>query len=233
MNEIIGLITARGGSKGIPRKNIQPVAGKPLIAWTIEAALRSTKLSRVIVSTDDEEIAQVAMAYGAEVPFKRPEELSRDDSPHILSAIHAIEWLAKNDHAPEFVMLLQPTSPLRTVADIDHAAEIMFQKNTKAVVSVFEVNQHPEKMYRMVDDGLVAYLASDSSYLIRQRLQTLYLTNGAIYLNRTESIFSEQNFVPPGSTPYIMPPERSLDVDSLWDMHLAELILQNPHVQRI
>ena len=117
---VIGLITARGGSKDIPRKNVKLLAGKPLIAWSIEAALRSRGLSRLIVSTDDEEIAEVSAKWGAEVPFIRPAELATDDSPHIEAVKHAIDWLLENENAyPDYIMTLQPTSPLRSSSDID------------------------------------------------------------------------------------------------------------------
>ena len=117
MTKVLGLITARGGSKGIPKKNIVNVGGKPLIAWTIEAALKSHVFDRVVVSTDNNEIASIAQKWGAEVPFTRPDRLAKDDSPHTDVLIHAINWLQeKEDYLPEFLMLLQPTSPLRTSA---------------------------------------------------------------------------------------------------------------------
>lgn len=225
MVNIVGVITARGNSKGIPKKNIQLVAGKPLIAWTIEAARQSSMLSRVIVSTDSEEISKVAISYGADVPFIRPSKYALDDSPHILSMIHAIDWLTKHSKKPDYLMLLQPTSPLRSAQDIDNAINLMMAKQAKAVVSVCEVNQHPQKMYTIKNDVLECFIKSNINYLRRQELPHFYLTNGAIYLNQTISLLSEKNFVPPGTYPYIMPPERSIDIDSTWDMKLAEIIL--------
>ena len=134
MTKILGLITARGGSKGIPGKNIKPLAGKPLIAWTIEAANNSRLLSQVIVSTDDNEIARSAQAWGAEVPFKRPEELAQDQSSHLDVVLHALQWYQLQHRAlPEYVMLLQPTSPLRTANDIDAAISLAAQKQADAI----------------------------------------------------------------------------------------------------
>jgi CMP-N-acetylneuraminic acid synthetase len=132
MTKIVGLVTARGGSKSIPRKNVLPLAGKPLIAWTIEAALASRGLDQLIVSTDDEEIASVARAYGATVRFMRPAELARDDSPHIDVVRHAIDWLAtRGPSEPEYVLTLLPTSPLRTSEDIDAAIAVPVDRSAR------------------------------------------------------------------------------------------------------
>jgi CMP-N,N'-diacetyllegionaminic acid synthase len=128
LGEIIGLITARGGSKSIPRKNIKMLAGKPLIAWTIEAAQKSKDLSRIVVSTDDTEIADVARQWGAEVPFIRPEELARDGSSSISAVLHTVHWLDENEgYCPDYIMLLQPTSPFRTTEDIQKSIELARQ----------------------------------------------------------------------------------------------------------
>ena len=231
MSEIVGLITARGGSKGIPRKNVKLLAGKPLITWTIEAALQSRELSRVVVSTDDDEIARVAQQWGAEVPFMRPPELAQDDSPHILVMEHAIRWLEKHDDArPDYMMLLQPTSPLRATEDIEAVIQIAEARNAVAVVGVCKADHHPYLTKRISEDGtLVDFLSNDIVYLRRQALPPAYALNGAIYLNRRESLLTNRTFVPQGTYGYIMPPERSLDIDSLWDFHLAELILKDRH----
>ena len=127
---IVCIITARGGSKSIPRKNVLPLGGKPVIAWSIEAALQSPSVSRVIVSTDDEEIAEVSREWGAEVPFMRPAELAGDDTPHLAVMLHAIRWLESDQGTlPEFILLLQPTSPLRTSEDIEAAVRIAVEQN--------------------------------------------------------------------------------------------------------
>jgi CMP-N-acetylneuraminic acid synthetase len=227
----IGLITARGGSKSIPRKNVKPLAGRPLVAWTIEAALQSECLGRVIVSTDDEEIAQVSRACGAEVPFMRPQELARDDSPHIESVNHAIHWLAAHeDTHPEYIMLLQPSSPLRTSEDIDAAVNLAKERNATGVVSVCETRQHPYLSKQILEDGTIAdFVSSNLDYARRQDLPKAYALNGAIYLNRCKSLVRERTFQPKGTYAYVMPPERSLDVDEAWDLYLADLVLRNKH----
>jgi CMP-N,N'-diacetyllegionaminic acid synthase len=229
MSEIIGLITARGGSKAIPGKNIKLLAGKPMIAWTIEAALKSDRLSRLILSTDDEEIAQVAREWGAEVPFMRPPELAQDDSPHIATVEHAIHWLAEHENVyPDYIMLLQPTSPLRTAEDIDAAIQIAEFHNATAVTSVCETHDHPYLSMRLSEDGTLAgFVASEIDYLRRQDLPPAYALNGAIRLNRRESLLRDQAFLPQGTYAYIIPPSRSLDIDTPWDFYLADLILKN------
>ena len=227
MSEVIGLITARGGSKSIPRKNVKPLAGKPLITWTIEAALQSRGLSQVIVSTDDQEIAQVAREWGAKVPFMRPSELAQDGSPHIAVVEHAVRWLAEHDNAhPDYIMTLQPTSPLRTAGDIDAAIQIAETRAAIAVVSVCETDHHPYLAKRVLPDGTLAdFVSSDIAYLRRQALPPAYVLNGAIYLNRCESLLRDQTFLPEGTFAYIMPPGRSLDIDTQLDFRFAEFML--------
>lgn len=230
--KIVTLITARGSSKGLPRKNVLPLAGKPLIAWTIEAALKSRRLNRVIVSTDDEEIAQVARQWGADVPFLRPAELAQDASPHIDVVNHAIQWLEENEKQfPEYVMLLQPTSPFRTAQDIDQAIEIAKTHQAVAVVSVCEASEHPFLSKKISPDGTLDdfVVLNRAAYLRRQDLPPAYALNGAIYLNRRESLLCDQTFLPYGTLAYVMPTERSLDIDTPWEWHLAELILKDQH----
>jgi len=133
--KILALIPARGGSKGLPRKNIKPLLGKPLIAWTIEQSLASKYLDKVVVSTEDKEIAEISKKYGAEVPFIRPKELAKDDTPSIDVVLHAIDFLEKKELF-NIIVLLQPTSPLRTISDIDNSIEFLFSKNAQAIISV-------------------------------------------------------------------------------------------------
>ena len=228
-SSVLGLITARGGSKGIPRKNIKMLAGKPLISWTIETALQSQHLDWVVVSTDDEEIARVAREWGAHVPFIRPADLARDDSSHISVVIHALDWLEKTEHLePEYVMLLQPTSPLRTVQDIDEAIGLAKVHDAVAVVSVCEAKHHPFLCKRVLDDGTIEdFMPSTVAYKRRQDFPVVYAVNGAIYLNQRESLVRDRTFFPVETYPYVMPPERSLDIDTPWEVHLAELILRD------
>jgi CMP-N-acetylneuraminic acid synthetase len=233
MPEVLGLITARGGSKRLPRKNVKLLAGKPLIAWTIETARQSHRLSRVIVSTDDAEIARVAQGWGAEVPFMRPEALGQDESSHISVVTHAIRWLEEHRQgAPDYVMLLAPTSPLRTAEDIEAAIDIARRRAAVAVVSVCVPDRHPYLCKRILADGTLTDfvpLPRELPSLRHQDLPPAYGLNGAIYLNRRESLLRDGTFVPPGTVAYVMPPERSLDIDSSWDFDLAGLILRDRH----
>ena len=229
IGEIIGLITARGGSKSVPRKNIKLLAGKPLIAWTIEVAVQCKELSRIIVSTDDEEIAEVAHHWGADVPFMRPVELAADDSSSISVVLHALGWLKENEGVcPDYVMLLQPTSPFRASEDIKQSIGLAKKHRAVAVVSVCEAERHPYLCKYILDDGtLDDFMTTEMKYWRRQDLPPAYAVNGAIYLNKCSSLLADQTFLPSGSIAYIMPPERSLDVDTMWEWYMAELIMKD------
>ena len=230
---VLGLITARGGSKSIPGKNVIPVGGKPLISWTIEVALQSQGISRVIVSTDDDEIAQVSEQWGAEVPFMRPPELAQDDSSHISVALHALSWLESHDGSPpDYLMLLQPTSPLRTVDDIESAIRLARDREADGVVGVCETHQHPHLIKRIAPDGTLEDFVDGSSRpgssaARRQVLPPAYFVNGAIYLTRTQVLFDQQTFQPTRTLAYVMPQRRSLQIDDPWDLHLVRLILDS------
>ncbi len=223
---VLGLIAARGGSKGILGKNIKPLAGKPLISWTIEAALQS-KLSRVVVSTDDVEIARVSRESGAEVPFMRPSELAQDDSPHIPVLLHALDWLAENEAwRPVYIMSLQATSPFRVAADIDAAIELAVRDNLDAVAAVSEAASHPYLVKSLLPDGTLAdFVSTDLAYLRRQDLPPAYRLNGDLNLQRCSAIQRDRIWIPPGTRALVLPRSRSFDIDTLEDFHVAELIL--------
>jgi CMP-N,N'-diacetyllegionaminic acid synthase len=226
--KILTVIPARGNSKGISRKNIKLLAGKPLIAWTIETALALQAICRVIVSTDDVEIAQIARQWGADVPFLRPNILSSDSAKSVGVIIHALDWLMKKDnYLPDFVLLLQPTSPLRTAFDIKGAIKLQKGKNADAVVSVYEVS-HPFSWVREIDRDRKFLPKPDvGSVSRRQDARKLYQLNGALYLIKTSVLKKELTFTPEKTYAYIMPNERSLDIDTPWDFYLADLILRD------
>lgn len=231
MSTVLAVIPARGGSKSIPRKNIKLLAGKPLIAWTIEAALQSQMFSRVIVSTDDKEIAEVARDWGAEVPFMRPVELAQDNIPGIAPILHAIEWLAVNEQdQSDLVMCLQPTSPLRIAQDIQSALELQFDKNADGVVSVCPVKDHPYWMKQLNSDGRMCdFMTLDRPVLRRQDLPLVYALNGAIYLAPRDVLLVRKTWYTDKTYAYVMPPERSLDIDTVWDWWMVELALKEKH----
>lgn len=225
------IITARGGSKGIPGKNIADLAGKPLIAWTIEAALKSPSVNRLIVSTDDEKIAEVCRHYGADVPFKRPDELSGDKSPHIPVIQHAVKWLEDNEgKIYGRIMLLQPTSPFTIPEDIETALKLAIDTDADAVSSVCRAEKHPAYALTLNENGIMErYLKRESErYFRRQDLKPAYIENGAVYIVKRDVLMIEGQLDPPGRTrAYIMPPERTLDIDTPWDLHVANLILRD------
>ena len=226
----LALVVARGGSKSIPRKNIAPLGGKPLIAWTIEAALACPKVGRVVVSTDDQEIAAVARKFGAETPFMRPAELAQDATPTMPVVVHALHWLDSNEgHRPELVLLLQPTSPLRTAADIDSALTIAGDRSAESVVSVTEAPSHPYLLKRVTEDGLLEDFIRHPPVDRRQDLEPAYALNGAIYLGSRQHVLAHESFYADKTHAYVMPRERSIDVDTPWDLYLCELILRARH----
>jgi CMP-N,N'-diacetyllegionaminic acid synthase len=190
-----------------------------MIAWTIDAARQSAELQRVIVSTDDEEIARVSLEYGADVPFIRPVELALDDSDHVAVVEHTLDWLAEREGIePDYVMLLQPTSPLRTAADIRACVAIARRVEAPAVVSVSAMSPHA---YRLGEDGTL-----ERALEIGESRTPLVALNGAVYLNRVASLRAEREFVPSQSVGYMMPSERSVDVDTEWDFFLADAALR-------
>lgn len=218
----MALIPARGGSKGIPRKNIRRIAGKPLIAWTIEAALRSNKLDAVVVSTDDAEIAAVARQAGATVPFLRPAVLAQDGTPGIDPVLHALATL------PGFgaVLLLQPTSPLRSTADIDACLQLALDRQAVSVVSVSEPDTHPYWTYRLGDDLTLRRFVDAPPVSRRQDLPAVFALNGAMYYAQTDWLLQGKRLVAAETLAFVMPPERSVDIDTPLDWRFAELLLK-------
>jgi len=226
---IVAVIPARGGSKGIPRKNIVPLAGKPLIAWTIEAALGAASLDRVVVSTEDAEIAALARAVGAEAPFMRPNDLARDDSSTLAVLQHTVaELAAREDYRPDAVMTLQPTSPLRTAGHIDDAVTAFrADADADSLVSCIEVPHifHPLSVMKRDANGyLVPYLDTPQPNR-RQDKPTVFARNGAaIYITRTDRL---DGYVFGGKLiAFAMDEDSSLDIDGAADIARAERLLQ-------
>ena len=220
----LAIIPARSGSKGIPQKNVATVGGYPLIAWTIAAALHARHISRAILTTDSVAIAEIGQQYGIEVPFLRPADLARDDTPGIEPILHAVRQLA--DCAPDLVVTLQPTSPLRTASDIDMAIELAVERQADAVVSVTPAANHPYWVKQVDTQGRISdFIKQDPPITRRQLLPPAYVLNGAIYVVRRDILLERQTFYTKNTYAYVMPPERSLDVDSAWDLHIADLLL--------
>lgn len=227
MAGVLAVIAARGGSKSVPRKNIALLGGKPLIAWTIEAARHARSITRTIVTTDDAEIASVARAGGADVPFMRPRELAADDTPGVAPIVHAVEWLDEHEgYRPDIVVQLQATSPLRTAADIDAAVKLLGERGASSVVSVTAVEHHPYWMKTVDGDGWVHdYVAQAQPTANRQELPPLYRLNGAIYAASRQVLLSIGTWNTQRTAAYIMPFERSVDIDTAWDLSFAQLVM--------
>jgi CMP-N,N'-diacetyllegionaminic acid synthase len=223
----LALIMARGGSKGVPGKNMRLVGGKPLIVHTFEAAGTSRLLDRTVLSTDDPRIAETGREFGIDVPFLRPAELAKDNSHVIDATIHALNWLAENEgYMAEYSMLLQPTSPFRTADDIDNAIRLAVEKKADAVVSVTPSIHHPCHAKRIDPKGILEeYVDTSFSRKRRQDIPLSFSLNGAIYLVKSECLLKQKSWCPPGTYAYVMPQERSLDIDTEWDVRVADFLL--------
>jgi len=227
-SSIMALIPARGGSKGLVGKNMRPVAGKPLIYHTFKAAKDSGVFDRIIVSTDDGNIARFARKSGVEVPFMRPKNIAGDKSPMIDSVRHALRWMEeKEEFVPSYVMLLQPTSPLRSAIDIRNVVAMLRKKKVTAVVSVTPVKHHPYWTKRIGSSGRMEnFIKSKKSGARRQDLPAVFALNGALYLVKTSVLLKTGSWMPRGAVAYVMPPERSVDIDSEWDLMVADLFMR-------
>jgi CMP-N,N'-diacetyllegionaminic acid synthase len=223
---ILSIIPARGGSRGISRKNVGLLCGKPLIAYTIEAALSSKLIDRVVVSTEDEQIAEVSKEYGAEV-IRRPSELAQDDTPSLPVYQHAIRYLEKTeDYHPEIIVILQPTSPLRIVEDIDRAIEGFLEAKYDSIVSLCEVEHPPQWMYTLAGNRLKPLIKEGQKVTRRQDAPKVYRLNGAVYVTSRDIIVKENHVLGRDTRAHIMPIERSIDIDTELDFKLAELLMR-------
>lgn len=225
---VLAIIPARGGSKGLPGKNIKILCGKPLIAYTIEQSKACSYIDKTIVSTDDWGIAEIAKKYGAEIPFMRPAKLANDTASTIDLITHATNWLKKHEnYQPEYILLLQPTSPLRTIKDIEGAIQTFKNGNARAVVSVCETDHHPWWSNTLPEDGnMNHFLRPEIHNKQRQEFPIFYRLNGAIYLADTDYLHEHKSFFGPDTVAYKMSRNGSVDIDSELDFKLAGLLLQ-------
>lgn len=221
---ILALIPARGGSKGIKKKNIVDLCGKPLIAYTIECAKSSRYIDEVIVSTDCKEIADISIKYGASVPFMRPSELASDTSKTVDTVLHVIEKFKESDLLYDCLVLLQATQPLRTSIDVDDAIEKYYMNNEIDLASVSEVDDNPLLIRSISAEGILVPLLQIPSTCRRQDMPKYYKVNGCIYINKMSNITGDTSF---NDNPlaYVMPRERSVDIDDYCDMELAKYYL--------
>ena len=219
---VLAIIPARGGSKGILQKNIKLLSGKPLIAWSIETAKKAKCIDRLVVSTDSDAIAKIAIQYGAEVPFLRPPELATDNSPGIEPALHAVEHLPGFD----WLLLLQPTSPLRTAMDIDSIYEFCNIKHASSAVSICEVKKHPYWIYKKDNSSYIQpFFNKHLEINRRQDLPKAYSLNGALYLIKVDQLIKNKSFINQETLGYLMNQERSTDIDTIEDWNWAEYLI--------
>jgi len=220
---IVCVIPARGGSKGLPGKNTKMFLDKPLIAHTIEQARRSGLIDRIIVSTDDKKIADISKRYDAEVPFVRPRHLAQDKSGTIDVLLHAIEWIVKDGYSFDILVLLHATSPLRSVDDINNSIKLLFNKNTSNVFSVTEANRNPYFNMVEVNHGRVG-LVKRGRFASRQQAPKVYDMNASIYVWWKDVLKDKKSIFLRNSGIYVMPKERSVDIDDYIDFKIAEML---------
>jgi N-acylneuraminate cytidylyltransferase len=220
---VLAFVPARGGSKGLPRKNIIDLAGRPLIAWTLDAARQSRYIDRCVVSTDDSEIAKIARDHGGDVPFMRPAELAGDSAETFDALAHMLSLLPPFD----VVVTLQPTSPLRTALDIDGTLETLVENDAPSCVSVTEPGKSPYWSYRIDEaNHLDPLLGPSYSRMRRQELPNAYVLNGAVYATRTGWLLENRGSLGTDTVAYVMPAERSIDIDNAFDLDLAGFMLR-------
>jgi N-acylneuraminate cytidylyltransferase/CMP-N,N'-diacetyllegionaminic acid synthase len=228
-NNILGLILARSGSKGIKQKNISKLCGKPLIAWTINSALKSKRLTDVILSTDSTTIAKIGKKFGADVPFIRPLKFSKDKSPSIDAIEHAIKWLRKKGKNYEFVVLLEPTSPLRDHNDIDLAINKVIKLKAQSLVSVSKaVALHPAYLYKKTKtEKIKPFKTYKKKYIRRQDIEPVYFMEGTIYISKVSTLLKKKTFCHKNTLMYEVPKWKSFEIDDSLDLILVRAIIQN------
>jgi N-acylneuraminate cytidylyltransferase len=237
MTEVLGLIPARGGSKSIPRKNIHPFSGYPLISYSIACGLAAETVTRLIVSTDDEEIAEISRRYGAETPFLRPHKFARDDTPDLPVFLHALKWLAENeDYRPEIIIQLRPTSPLRRVWHIDQAVyRLLEHPQADSVRTVCIPFQNPFKMWHIESTGFMKPIMETShpeAYnLPRQLLPEVYWQTGYVDAVWSEIILNKNSMTGDRILPLVIDPSDWIDIDSPDDWRRAERLVENGEIR--
>lgn len=225
--KFLAIIPARSASKGIKNKNIVDVNGKPLIYYSINEALKSNYISDVIVSTDSEEIAKIAKNLGAKVPFMRPSFLATDTSKTIDTVIYSIEKLTEIGQEYDYVVLLQPTQPLRRSWHIDEAIELIINKKETSLVSVSKVKEHPILIRKIDNNGYIKNLLNEGSTKRRQEFEDFYKVNGAIYINKIDENLTRNTSLNDNKLAYIMDEKYDLDIDEPNDLYLAKIMLND------
>ena len=227
---ILGIIPARGGSKGLPGKNVLELSGKPLIAWSIERAISSRYLDKVIVSTDDKKIAETAEKYGAEIPFLRPREIAVDTTPMIDVIVHAVDYFKARNLSYDYIALFEPTSPLRKKDDIDNAIEQLIdnEKDADSLVSLGEVHMEHPSIVKIINSGYVSPYESDTGKITRrQELGKVYFPYGVIYLSKTEKLIEEGTFYQERTLPFYIERWQNYEIDDIYDFKCIEAVMKH------
>lgn len=227
--KVLGLIPARGGSKGVPRKNIKLLCGKPLLAYTVESALQAKCLSKVILSTEDEEIAKIGKSLGVEVPFMRPEELASDTAATLPVVLHAVQALEVKGERFDAVCLLQPTNPLRRAEDIDRCVELLKKTGADSVISVLPVphEYNPKWVYWETTDGNLILSTGESEPISRrQDLPPAFHREGSIYVIETRALLKYRNLYGKKVLGYKMEPKNAINIDTIEDWGIAENLIK-------
>ena len=231
--KILAVIPARGGSKGLKNKNIKKLCGHPLIAWTIKRAKRSKFIKRVIVSTDSKKILNISKKYGASVPFIRPKKYATDKANDFVVLKHAIDFFKNNGEYFDYIIMLQPTSPLRELEDIDNSIKKILKGNFESLVSVSKLDvHHPRFIYSIKDkDNLVPFLKKKrGSDIRRQDIEPLYFLEGSIYISKIKSLMKYKSFYHGKTKSYKMPKWKSLEIDDTEDLDIAELYIKKKKI---
>lgn len=227
-NRYLAIIPARKGSKRLLNKNILKLGGKPLVAWTIEAALKSKYINEVMVTTDSDEIAEISKNYGAKVPFIRPNELATDKASSYDVIKHTIDFYRQKNQIFDYIILLQPTSPLRNYDNINKAIELQIEKNANSITSVCEMNHSPLWSNTLPNNSsMIGFIEPEIIGKRSQDIETYYRLNGAIYIAKTKTLLKEESFISVSkSFAYKMDKKHSVDIDDEMDFKMAELIIK-------
>ncbi len=230
--KILAIIPARGGSKGVPHKNIKEINDRPLISYTIEEAINSRYIDKLIVSTEDKSIAEISRKYGAEVPFLRPRELALDETPGIDPILHAVKCLKDKGCNFDYVMCLQCTSPFRKYYQIDESIKSLYDEDADSIVSVCESEITPYWMKKIKDGRLKNFMDESIFYARRQDIPKTYRLNGAIYLAKTGILLDIKNWYTENTLPYVMDEISSIDIDNMIDFKFAEFLMKETNNAR-
>ncbi len=223
--KVVAIIPARSGSKGIPNKNLKDVGGKPLISWSIEAAIESKFINKIVVTSDGDAILKASSKYEEVTLVKRPDELAQDQTPTAPVVTHALETLGINQDTFDYLVVLQPTSPLRTAEDIDLAFEVISTSKANCLISVVEPEHHPLKSFKANENGYLEGLVNNEyPFTPRQELPKVFQPNGAIYIIKTSEFLQRKTFFTEETIAFEMSPEKSIDVDTVEDIKKIERI---------